>query len=354
MSSSSKKRKHEFENEVDAGADDDDDDIPNNEAKNRRRIEEDCAELYGDEGFEPYEVGPPTREQVAFQKRCQASFELNAQEIFHELASIVRADPPSDNDDDDDPAEGAEAYRYLPACLEYRRLMAVNSFRYETTGRVGWIMGCGDNEFGSLGRHLPGTMQNATAGIRLMNPSLFDAKIRQVSCGAQMSAALSVYGVAYTFGSSDNGALGRRFPPDTDPDHTLLWEATPAPLDNAPPGIRQVSCGNLVGLCLTENGLVYVWGCYEDNNNQRFKSTTPGGGNNNNNDPAGWNDTPVQVPGLADIVQVYTGPEANFCYALDLYGALYSWGEFQGLSTGFFLRPRASSLSSVSRRHLVP
>jgi alpha-tubulin suppressor-like RCC1 family protein len=321
-SNSNKKRKqHEVDHVLDdEDVDDDDDEIPS-EAKLQRLIEDDADALYGGEGFAPFVVKPPTKEQVAFRKRCQASFELNAEEILDVMADVVRNDPPSD---DTDPAEGIEAAKYVPACLEFNRLMMVNSYRYETDDRVGWIMGCGDNESGSLGVHLPGTRQNATTGIRLLNPNLFDAQIRQISCGAMTSAALSVNGVVYTFGPSDQGTLGRTFPPHLNSDHAYLWEATPAPLDDAPPGIRQVACGNLLGLCLTENGLVYAWGCYEDNNNQRFKTTSAGG----NDDPAGWNDTPVHVPGLSNILHVYTGPEANFCYALALDGTLYSWGEF--------------------------
>jgi hypothetical protein len=350
VGSSNKKRKHEVDQLLDdEDVDEDDDEIPS-EAKLQRLIEDDADALYGGEGFEPFVVAPPTKEQVAFRKRCQASYELNSEEILDVMADIVRNDPPSEND----PTEGIEAAKYVPACLEFNRLMTVNSYRYETDDRVGWIMGCGDNESGSLGVHLPGTRQNATTGIRLLNPNLFHAQIRQISCGAMTSAALSVHGVVYTFGPSDNGTLGRTFPPHLSSDHAYLWEATPAPLDNAPSGIRQVACGNLLGLCLTETGLVYAWGCYEDNNNQRFRTTAATGGNGND-DPAGWNDTPVQVPGLSNILHVYTGPEANFCYALALDGTLYSWGASSGLACDSRLCwtcPHSSlSPASVSRPH---
>jgi Regulator of chromosome condensation (RCC1) repeat len=301
------------------------DDVGNRTAAENRqlRIEDAAApEQHGDEDFVPYAVGPPTEEQAAFQKRCEASFERNAPE----LVAAALADDAAPNDPPSENTEGVDALKDLPASLEFHRLMRVNSFRYETGGRVGWIVGCGDNEYGSLGRHMSGTRQNATTGIRLLNPNLFDAHIRQISCGALASAALSVYGVVYTFGVSDHGALGRTFPAHLNPDRKCLWEATPAPLDGAPPGIRQVACGKSFGLGLTENGLVYTWGCKEDNNNQRFKTTPTG----SRDGPAGWNETPVQVPGLSNIVQVFTGPDADFCFALALDGTLYSWGTSPG------------------------
>ncbi|XP_077454175.1 regulator of chromosome condensation [Stigmatopora argus] len=83
-------------------------------------------------------------------------------------------------------------------------------------------------------------------------------KIVQVTAGGMHTVCLSETGVVYTFGCNDEGALGRDTKEEgseMSPDKVVL-----------PEKVVQVSAGDSHTAALTEEGTVYVWGSFRDNN----------------------------------------------------------------------------------------
>ncbi|XP_069751457.1 regulator of chromosome condensation isoform X2 [Narcine bancroftii] len=83
-------------------------------------------------------------------------------------------------------------------------------------------------------------------------------KIVQVKAGGMHTVCLGLSGKVYTFGCNDEGALGRdtsQEGSDMVPVQVLLDEH-----------VVQVSAGDSHTAALTENGQVYIWGSFRDNN----------------------------------------------------------------------------------------
>jgi hypothetical protein len=268
----------------------------------------------------------PTPEQKRFQEWMESELHDKWSRVNAALKQYVRSNPVPAVDASDGPGDV-----YSGPCLEAKRIMDEASFRYEM-GKTGWLVGTGDNENLCLGLKVRGKI-NGTGGLVEVNRSLRGAGIRQIASGG-ISAFLSNKGVVYTSGMGDAGELGRDIPSDVTGEDNLLWKATPRPLQcgpplhgfpqNGPSGVRQIACGQCHGLALTADGLVYMWGGYRDLDAEIFvPRASP------TEESKGCNNYATLVPNLENVVQVYTGPGANFSYALTEDGRLYSWGTKQ-------------------------
>ncbi|XP_062365032.1 regulator of chromosome condensation isoform X4 [Cinclus cinclus] len=80
----------------------------------------------------------------------------------------------------------------------------------------------------------------------------------QVEAGGMHTVCLSQTGKIYTFGCNDEGALGR----DTSAEGS---ETSPGPVE-LQEKVVQVSAGDSHTAALTEDGRVFVWGSFRDNN----------------------------------------------------------------------------------------
>lgn len=79
--------------------------------------------------------------------------------------------------------------------------------------------------------------------------------IAKIACGAQHSLALSTLGKVYSWGSPDEGALGRP---------KGLGGKFPAIVD-IPHNVDMISCGDAHSVAVNSlNGLVYTWGVYRN------------------------------------------------------------------------------------------
>ncbi|KAK6473183.1 regulator of chromosome condensation-like [Huso huso] len=83
-------------------------------------------------------------------------------------------------------------------------------------------------------------------------------KTVQVEAGGMHTVCLSQSGKVYTFGCNDEGALGR----DTSEEGS---EMVPGKVE-LEKRIVQVSAGDSHTVALSENGVVYIWGSFRDNN----------------------------------------------------------------------------------------
>jgi hypothetical protein len=279
-------------------------------------------------GEDEDEVDDPTVEQLKFQDKMQETYERIVLQANRELADHVQANPVPDEGaasgtNDNAAARLGSVAQYVPACLEYHRVVNLASFRFQTSGRTGWIVGCGDNDMRSLGLKARG-YRGGTSGLVLVNQNLCGAGIRQIACAGLSSAFLSDTGIVYTCGVSDNGGLGRDIPSNVTDVET--WEERPRPLTNAPPRIRQIACGESHGLGLTApDGLVYMWGMYRDGESTHYRPTE-----STTERSVGCNDYASLIPNLKNVLHVYTGQSANYSYALTDDGELFSWGTKQG------------------------
>lgn len=143
------------------------------------------------------------------------------------------------------------------------------------------VMAFGNGDCGELGLGARVT----EAPVPKLNPYLDpdDATklhVVQLSCGGQHTAALTADNQIVTWGSNDNGALGRDSTwegdmrdidagsdsDDDDEGDLNPYESTPTPIpgEHFPPGttFAQVAAGDSCTFVLTDTGLVYGWGTF--------------------------------------------------------------------------------------------
>ncbi|KAL8866366.1 MAG: hypothetical protein Q9174_006347, partial [Haloplaca sp. 1 TL-2023] len=168
----------------------------------------------------------------------------------------------------------------------------------------------------------------------------------QVACGGMHVLALTHDGKVLTWGVNDQGALGRNTDwdgglrdvgdsdsesdSDSDSDSGLNpHESTPTAITTFPEGtvIVKLSAGDSHSLALTDDGLVYGWGTFR-----------------NNEGILGFNvdtfvqKTPVLLPGLKKIKDITSG--SNHALALNDKGVVYTWGAGQQNQLGFRMMER--------------
>ena len=98
-------------------------------------------------------------------------------------------------------------------------------------------------------------------GIRSQRPYItlpkectWNISIKQLSCGIDHCALVTIDGYVYTFGSNQNGKLGLGQSSTNKPKAPSLVQGL-AKID-----IKSVSCGNEHTVALAEQGQVYAWG----------------------------------------------------------------------------------------------
>eukprot|EP01114_Cavostelium_apophysatum_P020259 TRINITY_DN6744_c0_g1_i2.p1 TRINITY_DN6744_c0_g1~~TRINITY_DN6744_c0_g1_i2.p1 ORF type:complete len:548 (+),score=92.02 TRINITY_DN6744_c0_g1_i2:553-2196(+) len=115
----------------------------------------------------------------------------------------------------------------------------------------------GNNEKGQLGL---GTTENKTRPAKVQG-TIEKKKMSVVSCGTYHTAAITMRGELYTFGSSANGELGYGAVGDV-----VLVEGSSSNTPNVVKGalsnkaLQTVSCGSYHTLVQTESGQIYAWG----------------------------------------------------------------------------------------------
>ncbi|KAL8945157.1 MAG: hypothetical protein Q9211_000309 [Gyalolechia sp. 1 TL-2023] len=202
----------------------------------------------------------------------------------------------------------------------------------------------GEGSSGELGL---GTAKNAIDVKRPRLNALLPADtvgVVHVACGGMHVAALTHDGKVLTWGVNDQGALGRDTKwegglrdvgasddeSDAGSDSGLNpFESTPAAITTFPEGtvIVKLSAGDSHTLALTDEGLVYGWGTFR--NNEGILGF--------NKDTLVQN-TPALLPGLKKIVDITSG--ANHALARDQKGVVYTWGAGQQNQLGFRMMER--------------
>ncbi|CAL8100832.1 unnamed protein product [Orchesella dallaii] len=89
-------------------------------------------------------------------------------------------------------------------------------------------------------------------------PSLENKKITAVACGGMHTIVLEDNGSVWSFGLNDDKALGRFTKEEED-----AFEPGKVDIKKK---VTQISAGDSHSAALTEDGEVYAWGCFKDNN----------------------------------------------------------------------------------------
>ncbi|XP_063734306.1 regulator of chromosome condensation [Eleginops maclovinus] len=164
---------------------------------------------------------------------------------------------------------------------------------------AGQVLALGQGDVGQLGLG-----ENI---IERKKPALVSLpeEIVQVIAGGMHTVCLSVTGQVYTFGCNDEGALGR----DTSEEGSEMVPEKVALEEK----VVQVSAGDSHTAALTEDGTVYLWGSFRDNNGvigllEPMKKST----------------VPVKVPMTEPVVKITSGTDHLVLVTLE--GNLYSSG----------------------------
>jgi len=227
-----------------------------------------------------------------------------------------------------------------PEARETDRLVTNATYRYGLRHGDIIIMGlndyyqCGLPDEVGLGDDRRDWIPPTVLGSVSLSHSHKAPKIRQISAGGMGSFAVSTQGRVYSWGSSDQGYLGRPLDPNMDSD---LAESSPGEVTgfvaidpvthikcHDTGFIRQIAAGANHCLALSIHGHVYMWGMYKDSDSGVFSDVEGPDGS-----PLGFNDVPVHVqfpPGCAKVLDVISGSEAFFNAVLLEDGNVLTWG----------------------------
>uniref|UniRef100_A0A1A7YUB5 Regulator of chromosome condensation 1 n=1 Tax=Iconisemion striatum TaxID=60296 RepID=A0A1A7YUB5_9TELE len=164
---------------------------------------------------------------------------------------------------------------------------------------AGQVLVLGQGDVGQLGLGENITERKKPAFLSLPE------KMVQVAAGGMHTVCLSETGHVYTFGCNDEGALGR----DTSEEGS---EMVPGKV-SLEEKVVQVSAGDSHTAALTEEGHVYIWGSFRDNNGVIGLL-----------DPMTTCPVPVKIPLTQPVVKVASGNDHLVLLTLD--GNLYTSG----------------------------
>nr|XP_046256158.1 regulator of chromosome condensation [Scatophagus argus] len=197
------------------------------------------------------------------------------------------------------PAKKTTTKRKSEAIVEDEKdLKKVKVFHRSHGKEAGQVLVLGQGDVGQLGQ--------GEDVMQRKKPSLVSLpeKIVQVIAGGMHTVCLSETGHVYTFGCNDEGALGR----DTTEEGSEMVPGK-VTLEN----VVQVSAGDSHTAALTDDGTVYIWGAFRDNNGVIGLL-----------EPMKTSNIPVKVPVMEPVVKIASGND--HLVLLTLEGNLYSLG----------------------------
>lgn len=139
-------------------------------------------------------------------------------------------------------------------------------------------------------------------------PVQIDEVIKQVCCGPMHTLSLTESGKVYAYGCNDEGALGRV----TDGDEELEATPTVVPLDGK---VIKVSAGDSHSAALTDDKRVFIWGNFRDEHGSVGLTVNCNGEASHK---------PIQVLPKTPLIDIASG--SNHMLLLDTEGIVYSFG----------------------------
>ncbi|XP_072316882.1 regulator of chromosome condensation [Eucyclogobius newberryi] len=150
------------------------------------------------------------------------------------------------------PAKKSASKRKSEAIVEEQDAKKVKVSHRSHAKVTGLVLVLGQGDVGQLGMG-EGIMERKKPALVTLPEQMV-----QVVAGGMHSVCLSRSGHVYTFGCNDEGALGR----DSSEEGS---ESVPGKVE-LEHRVVQVSAGDSHSAALTEEGVVYVWGAFRDNN----------------------------------------------------------------------------------------
>lgn len=239
-----------------------------------------------------------------FYDNCLSLYEQHVEMLNQEFQQFFRENPTLDK------------YWYVS---EYIRRLRQLKDLYQSPF-VGKILTCGLADLTALGYD-----QNTTRPKLVRS---FDLKICKVSAGSTYTIMSDIDGKVYTFGGSDEGAMGREGK-DYDGDLQVrgFIPSTPTPVPNEDSCIVKVVGGYSKSLALSIHGNLYVFGSQRDYQETYIREPPADvtvADKKGKKFPFGFNSTPEQVSMPVSVVDMATGGFGNAAIGDD--GNLYTWG----------------------------
>lgn len=215
---------------------------------------------------------------------------------------------------------------YLDDASEYVRRIGMAAYLYQ--GTPGDIVSFGNDEAYQLGQvnnffterkteYLPGVIRG-----KLLK------EVRHVAAGGLHSACITADGEAYSWGSADEGGLGRQSDDPEGEDNAGLAQCTPTVItgfvtlsgENKDGTMVAVSAGDGHTIYLSAEGALFMTGMYKDMDSGKFAHPlTPNGS------PVGFRDRPVQIPMPKKVIFVTSGQSFNAAILED--STMVTWGK---------------------------
>lgn len=189
--------------------------------------------------------------------------------------------------------------KFDPIVEDAKDLKKVKVFHRSHGKEAGQVLALGQGEVGQLGLGEDIMERKKPALVSLPE------KVVQVIAGGMHTVCLGDTGHVYTFGCNDEGALGR----DTTVEGSEMVPAKVALEEK----VVQVSAGDSHTAALTEDGTVYTWGTFRDNNGVIGLL-----------EPFEICKAPVKVPMTEPVVKIASG--SNHLVLVTLEGNLYTSG----------------------------
>ncbi|XP_074538695.1 regulator of chromosome condensation [Halichoeres trimaculatus] len=197
------------------------------------------------------------------------------------------------------PGKKAPTKRKSDAIVEDKGPKKVKVSHRSHGKEAGQVLALGQGDVGQLGLGQDIIERKKPALVPLPEKAV------QVFAGGMHTVCLSESGTVYTFGCNDEGALGRdtsEMGSDTVPGKVTLEGK-----------VVQVSAGDSHTAALTDDGTVYIWGSFRDNNGVIGLL-----------EPMKPCNFPVKVPVTETIVRISSG--SDHVVMITLEGNLYSFG----------------------------
>lgn len=201
------------------------------------------------------------------------------------------------------------------------------------------VLGCGSGEENQLGWLTP-RVRSENITVSPQPIAEIPVPMMALAAGAQHNVALSTEGVPYTWGSNDEGALGRESNVLVRDDANAFAgrrdrERTPTPVtgfwvpsgngggpENENGRMIQIAAGNSHSLACTVAGNVYQWGLYKDAGSLKARIV-----HNDTTNVEGQNEKPVHMASMPGKVDwIFAGFDMSAAILED--GTLVTWGRF--------------------------
>lgn len=254
---------------------------------------------------------------------------------------------------------------------EYNRLLAEARALYHPVSDA-QVMVCGSNDCFQMGNARENTSEAAVGGCLRPRKIKKFVNVTHVAAGSIFNAVLTSEGRVYTWGSSDDGVLGRRILATDDAEHEQMVPSrvqdlipsrkatVPIETSREDSSIVQVAAGGTQMLMLSIHGSVYMTGGYKSSEGKFWRDMPPpdvpdqdpvlSEGMSNEPAPRGYRDLPRHVWQLPQRARaIACGGSMNAAILYDQSLVTWGWDNCGELGRKIMEQERKDVLKRVDR-----